>query len=80
MSPPTTAWFLPPLLVTYVPPNHCLVPSSLLYLLTALRFFAVARHVYGYKKVLDGDGDPSRPDGYGGMAGNGTILVGVQNV
>lgn len=25
----------------------------------------VARHVYGYTKVLDGDGDPNRPDSYG---------------
>ena len=24
----------------------------------------VARHLYGYTKVLDGDGDPDRPDGY----------------
>jgi len=25
----------------------------------------MARHVYGYSKVLDGDGDPERGDGYG---------------
>eukprot|EP00981_Chlorochromonas_danica_P010177 scaffold3051_cov167-Ochromonas_danica.AAC.36 len=25
----------------------------------------LARHLYGYSKVLDGDGDPHRPDGYG---------------
>lgn len=25
----------------------------------------MARHVYGYNKVLDGDGDINRPDGYG---------------
>eukprot|EP01034_Spumella_vulgaris_P022431 gene22431-28556_t len=25
----------------------------------------MARHVYGYSKVLDGDGDPERADGYG---------------
>eukprot|EP01039_Chlorochromonas_danica_P003406 gene3406-3732_t len=25
----------------------------------------MARHLYGYSKVLDGDGDPHRPDGYG---------------
>eukprot|EP00429_Kryptoperidinium_foliaceum_P092581 CAMPEP_0176184792 /NCGR_PEP_ID=MMETSP0121_2-20121125/1006_1 /TAXON_ID=160619 /ORGANISM="Kryptoperidinium foliaceum, Strain CCMP 1326" /LENGTH=74 /DNA_ID=CAMNT_0017523195 /DNA_START=381 /DNA_END=605 /DNA_ORIENTATION=+ len=24
----------------------------------------MARHVYGYTKVLDGDGDPDRPDNY----------------
>jgi hypothetical protein len=24
----------------------------------------VARHLYGYTKVLDGDGDPDRPDNY----------------
>lgn len=24
----------------------------------------MARHLYGYKQVLDGDGDPYRPDGY----------------
>jgi hypothetical protein len=24
----------------------------------------VARHLYGYTKVLDGDGDPNRPDNY----------------
>lgn len=28
-------------------------------------FFAVARHLYGYIKVLDGDADPTRPDNYG---------------
>jgi hypothetical protein len=26
---------------------------------------SVARHVYGYSKMLDGDGDPERADGYG---------------
>eukprot|EP01039_Chlorochromonas_danica_P003405 gene3403-3731_t len=26
--------------------------------------YVVARHLYGYSKVLDGDGDPFRPDGY----------------
>eukprot|EP01039_Chlorochromonas_danica_P005149 gene5149-5657_t len=25
----------------------------------------MARHLYGYKKRLDGDGDPERPDNYG---------------
>jgi len=25
----------------------------------------MARHLYGYSKVLDGDGDPFRADGYG---------------
>eukprot|EP01039_Chlorochromonas_danica_P005153 gene5153-5664_t len=25
----------------------------------------MARHMYGYKKSLDGDGDPDRPDNYG---------------
>lgn len=25
----------------------------------------VARHLYGYTKVLDGDGDPYRSDNYG---------------
>ena len=25
---------------------------------------SVARHLYGYMKVLDGDGDPDRPDNY----------------
>lgn len=24
----------------------------------------VARHLYGYRQVLDGDGDPDRPDNY----------------
>ncbi len=24
----------------------------------------VARHLYGYRKVLEGDGDPNRPDSY----------------
>jgi hypothetical protein len=27
----------------------------------------MARHVYGYTKVLDGDGDPFRPDQYTGV-------------
>lgn len=36
----------------------------------SLQFFCaiiliVARHLYGYTKILDGDGDPDRPDGYG---------------
>ena len=30
----------------------------------------VARHLYGYTKVLDGDGDPDRPDNYGPVQGN----------
>ncbi len=28
--------------------------------------YVVARHVYGYSKVFDGDGDPFRPDQYSG--------------
>ncbi len=32
-----------------------------------IRIPAVARHVYGYTKVLDGDGDPERADGYGAV-------------
>lgn len=42
----------------------CILSSSF------LCFCVVARHVYGYTKVFDGDGDPYRPDQY----------VGVQNV
>ncbi len=26
--------------------------------------FVVARHLYGYKQVFDGDADPLRPDNY----------------
>jgi hypothetical protein len=28
----------------------------------------VARHVYGYSKLIDGDGDWERKDNYGGPA------------
>lgn len=30
----------------------------------------VARHLYGYKNVLDGDGDPDRPDNYAPQQGD----------
>jgi hypothetical protein len=38
--------------------------SFFLFSLVLYFFFLVARHVYGYSKVLDGDGDPLRPDQY----------------
>ena len=37
---------------------------TLAYCATDSFFNLVARHVYGYTKVLDGDGDPDRPDNY----------------
>lgn len=48
----------------YVTLSYCLFCSSS-YLLVPFLPFSVARHVYGYTKVLDGDGDPFRPDNYG---------------
>ncbi len=48
---------------------RCLKVSAYLLVLHKPRLnydlFIVARHVYGYTKVLDGDSDPERPDGYG---------------
>ncbi len=32
----------------------------------------MARHVYGYKQVFDGDGDPNRGDGYSRMENGAT--------
>ena len=40
----------------------------------------MARHVYGYKQMLDGDADIDRPDGYGGAGLTEQINVGSNNV
>jgi len=43
---------------------HLIYTLTLAYCFAVPLFDLVARHVYGYTKVLDGDGDPDRPDNY----------------